>query len=73
LKLYPDAQLPRFETEHHSTHRLVLIYHSSRHFEDLAEGLIDGCIAHFGENIELQREAFEHQGHRLERFILTRT
>lgn len=73
LKLYPDAQLPRFETEHHSTHRLVQIYHSSRHFEDLAEGLIAGCIAHFGEKIELQREAFEHQGHRLERFILTRT
>lgn len=72
LKLYPDAQLPRFETEHHSTHRLVLVYESSRHFEDLAAGLIAGCIAHFGEKIEIQREVFEQGGHLKERFILTR-
>lgn len=73
LKLYPDAQLPRFETEHHSPERLVLLYHSSRHFEDLAEGLIAGCIMHFGEKIELHRETVENQGQRQERFILTRT
>ncbi len=72
LKLYPDAQLPRFETEHHSQDQLVLLYDSSRHFEDLAEGLITGCIAHFGEKIEVRREASDHLGHRRERFILTR-
>jgi hypothetical protein len=72
LKLYPDAQLPRFETEHRSQDQLVLLYDSSRHFEDLAEGLITGCIAHFGEKIEVRREAIDHLGQRRERFILTR-
>jgi hypothetical protein len=72
LKLYPDAQLPRFETEHHSPKKLILLYDSSRHFEDLAEGLIMGCISHFGEPIDMQREIFEVQGRRKERFILTR-
>lgn len=73
LKLYPDAQLPRFETEHYSQNQLVLVYDSSRHFEDLAEGLIVGCIAHFGEKIELRREIVDKEGGRQERFILTRT
>jgi hypothetical protein len=72
LKLYPDAQLPKFETEHHSQNQLVLIYDSSRHFEDLAAGLIAGCIAHFGEDIGVQREVFDSEGQRKERFILTR-
>jgi hypothetical protein len=56
LKLYPDAELPRFEVEHHDTGRLTLLYHSPRHFEDLAEGLMLGCINHFGEPIRLKRE-----------------
>lgn len=72
LKLYPDAQLPRFETEHHSQNKLVLLYDSSRHFEDLAEGLIAGCIAHFGQDVNLRREVVEDKDHRKERFILTR-
>jgi len=56
LKLYPDAELPRFEVEHHDDQRLILLYHSPRHFEDLAEGLMLGCISHFGEPIRLTRE-----------------
>jgi hypothetical protein len=72
LKLYPDAQLPRFDVEQQGSHRLVLVYHSARHFEDLAEGLIHGCIAHFGEKIEVQRERVGHADGTAERFVLTR-
>jgi hypothetical protein len=72
LKLYPDAQLPRFETEHRSDNQLVLLYESNRHFEDLAEGLMLGCIAHFAERIDIERESTEHGGRRKERFTLTR-
>ena len=57
LKLYPDAQLPRFTVEHHDAHRLVLLYQSPRHFEDLAEGLMHGCVAHFGHPVHIEREA----------------
>lgn len=73
LKLYPDAQLPRFEVEHHDPQRLVLLYRSSRHFEDLAEGLIRGCVDHFGEALTVQRELVTRDGDKLERFIITRT
>ena len=54
LKLYPDAQLPRFETER-SGDNLTMIYRSPRHFADLAAGLIDGCIAHYGGGITMER------------------
>lgn len=55
-KLYPQAQLPTFETTEHSEQRLVLIYRSSRGLADLAEGLIRGCIRHYDEAIRVHRE-----------------
>lgn len=55
-KLYPQAQLPTFETAEHTAQRLVLIYRSSRGLADLAEGLIRGCIHHYGEVIRVHRE-----------------
>lgn len=71
-KLYPDAELPKFDIEAHTPQQLVLRYHSGRHFEDLAQGLIEGCIAHFGGGISLQREQVDSGTARSERFILTR-
>lgn len=50
LKLYPDAQLPRFDTLDVSENTIVLLYRSSRHFEVLAQGLVHGCMEHFGES-----------------------
>jgi hypothetical protein len=71
-KLYPDAELPRFDVELHDEKNLVLCYSSSRHFEDMAEGLILGCIEHFGEAIELRRETVGAGDSRKERFSLRR-
>lgn len=71
-KLYPDAELPRFEVESLSINELRLIYSSGRHFEDLAEGLMRGCFRHFGESIELAREVLGEGEARRERFILSR-
>lgn len=70
LKLYPDAELPSFDVEHHDAQKLVLLYHSPRHFEDLAEGLMRGCVAHFGEQIAITREPAAHGASH--RFHLTR-
>lgn len=72
LKLYPDAELPRFIVEHHDAHRLVLLYQSPRHFEDLAEGLMHGCVAHFGEPIRIERETNTATATAGQRFTLTR-
>jgi len=71
-KLYPDAELPRFDTEHHDHHKLVLVYDSRRHFEDLAEGLMRGCVKHFGGGITIAREVLGDGDARRERFTLTR-
>ena len=55
-KLYPDAQLPRFDIERPHTNTLIMTYRSERHLGDLAHGLIEQCIRHFDQSIELQRE-----------------
>lgn len=71
-KLYPDAELPRFDVESRDEHRLVLLYTSTRHFEDLAEGLLRGCVAHFGGAEVISRELIGSDDARRERFTVTR-
>jgi hypothetical protein len=46
-KLYPDAQLPRFDAAR-APGRLELHYRSPRPLADFAQGLIEGCLTHFG-------------------------
>ncbi|MDP2833361.1 MAG: heme NO-binding domain-containing protein [Pseudomonadota bacterium] len=69
-KLYPDAELPTFEVER-GDNSLTLTYFSDHPFADLAHGLIEGCVAHFGEAIEVQREAVTGLAGAQARFTLT--
>lgn len=39
-----------------------MLYSSPRGFGDLAEGLIAGCIKHFGENIQVNRTDLPKDG-----------
>ena len=55
-KLYPDAQLPRFDITRTNSNTLEMVYHSGRHLEDVAEGLIQGCLDHYGEVCDISRE-----------------
>jgi len=55
-KLYPDAELPGFTYDTSVPGELRMTYRSSRPFADLAEGLILGCVAHYGEPIDIARE-----------------
>ncbi len=55
-KLYPDAELPRFEIERHISSELQMVYTSKHRFAELAEGLIEGCLSHFGETANITRE-----------------
>ncbi len=55
-KLYPDAELPKFDFQTLDENKWSLEYNSSRPFADLAEGLIDGAIAFYGDDIEYGRE-----------------
>ena len=55
-KLYPDAELPTFDISQPSENKLEMIYKSKRGMADFAEGLITGCIKHFGEKIDIERD-----------------
>ena len=52
-KLYPNAELPHLTVERPGPDRMSVTYESSRGFAGVAEGLIKGCIAHFGDDIEV--------------------
>jgi len=54
-KLYPDAELPKFECHRKSDNELIMIYASGRHLEDLCEGLIQGCLEFFKQKADLTR------------------
>ena len=70
-KLYPDAEVPRFTVASSAKDQLQLEYHSSRPLADFAEGLIEGCIEYFGEDIQLQREDTGEKNGTSARFLLT--
>ncbi|MEM1221785.1 MAG: heme NO-binding domain-containing protein [Verrucomicrobiota bacterium] len=58
-KLYPDAELPRFKAIELPDGRLEMHYLSDRHMEDLAEGLLKGCLAHFKEDASIERDPMD--------------
>jgi hypothetical protein len=69
-RLYPDAELPRFDVIERTPHQMTLIYQSARHFADLAEGLIRACGRHFGQTLALTRETLAAEGGSRVRFTL---
>ncbi|QGQ96774.1 hypothetical protein EHS13_18765 [Paenibacillus psychroresistens] len=71
-KLYPDAELPGFEYDTSDSEKFVMIYRSSRPFADLAEGLILGAVGHYGEQIDILREALLDSSGTAARFTLTK-
>lgn len=70
-KLYPDAELPTFEYETPDERTLVMIYKSRNPFGKLAEGLIAGCVEHFGGGISVTPERVDDAGRHV-RFTLVR-
>ncbi|GAB6140449.1 nitric oxide sensor HnoX [Methylosoma difficile] len=68
IKLYPDADLPKFECQRDGN-VLFMTYHSLRHFADLAEGLILGCAEFFAEDLSIGREEIDAN---TTRFIITK-
>lgn len=47
-KLYPDAELPAFETQRPGPGHLRMTYHSERPLTAFCHGLIEACVAHYG-------------------------
>lgn len=47
-KIYPNAELPTFATERIAPDALRMDYSSSRPLVPFCQGLIEGCVGHFG-------------------------
>ena len=69
-KLYPDSEFPRFECRMVEPDRLEMVYSSRRRLADFAEGLIDGCVAHFGDPVEVRRDDLPNGDEQRVRFSL---
>ena len=71
-KLYPEATLPRFECVATANNGLRLEYASERGLADLALGLIEGAVLHFGEKVTIERSDSTAEGRQHSVFLLAR-
>jgi hypothetical protein len=69
-KLYPDAEFPDFEVRARARGQLEMVYRSRRPLADLADGLIRGCVAWFGDPIDVERRDLDDGDGRAARFVL---
>ncbi len=69
LKLYPDAELPHFETLR-SEDVLVMNYRSKRPLADLAEGLIEASFNVYNEAFIMHREDSKQDDYHISSFSL---
>ncbi len=60
-KLYPDAELPRFETFREDD-KMTMIYKSERKMSDLAIGLIEAAAEKFNTEINIETEFLNEDG-----------
>ncbi|MEF3049212.1 heme NO-binding domain-containing protein [Pseudotabrizicola sp. L79] len=52
-KLYPDAELPRFDTTRAAPNELNMTYDSPRPLAAFCHGMIEACLLHFNETGEI--------------------
>jgi Haem-NO-binding len=70
-KLYPDAELPHFDILRPDDRTLIMNYYSNRKMSDLAYGLIDGCMKHFGEEAQVTQTALNEDNSSVQ-FVITK-
>lgn len=68
-KLYPDAELPHFDIEQPNANTLVMYYSSVRSMGDLAYGLIEGAMKHYGETATITQELLQEDGSQI-KFVI---
>jgi hypothetical protein len=71
-KVHPDSEVPHIQCTAHGADRLEMVYRSPRRLGDLAEGLLRGCVEHFGEAIDIERRDVPRGPEQTVRFILLR-
>lgn len=61
-KLYPDAELPKFDSNIIDEKNMSLIYKSKKGLFDFAEGLMIGASKHFKVNLKIDKELLNADG-----------
>ena len=64
-KLYPQAELPKFDISR-GENGLTMIYNSSRKMSDFAMGLIEACMEHYGDDGILSKTILDDSGQSVE-------
>lgn len=54
-KLYPDAELPVFETERLADKQLKLTYSSPRPLVEFCHGMVEACLDRYDEQAQIER------------------
>lgn len=70
-KLYPDAELPKFDTNRPNKNTLVMLYQSDRKMSDLADGLIEATLEYYQESATVEKQNINQEGS-LVKFIISR-
>ncbi len=70
-KLYPDAELPQFQTRRLNDHTLEMIYISERKMGAIAEGLIEKALLYYDETADIETAPLNAEGSKV-KFILTK-
>jgi hypothetical protein len=70
-KIYPDAELPKFEVVEKTSNSLVMIYKSSRAMHHFGLGLMNKTFEHFNATATIQLEKIKDDGTEV-RFIIHR-
>lgn len=71
LKLYPEAQLPTFETENLDNKKMKMVYSSDRKMADFALGLIEKTMEHYKEDVTILQSNLVEDGSKV-LFTITR-
>ncbi len=69
-KLYPNAQLPTFDSERISDNEMILNYHSDRRMGDFALGLIEKTMEYYKEPAEITLTNVKEDGSHVQFKIL---
>ena len=62
LKLYPDATLPKFDSEEREKDTMVMTYRSERKMASFARGLIEKSVEHYNEKCSIQVKKLNDEG-----------
>lgn len=71
-KLYPEAELPKFDYEEVDDRTMIMKYASPRGFAAFAYGMMAGCIAYFNEDIHVEQKDLSEGTGKVAEFTLTK-